>query len=145
MCDIGALASRLELEQLVWALGRCLDARDFDGLRPLFTTDATVVTRETATGHDAIVDQARRRHSRDDGIQHIITNLLTDLNGDQATGRANLLAAFASTGPADPAPYLLGEVYRFGFRRTPDGWRISHLTATVTWSLDPAALPAAAH
>ena len=140
MYDIGALTSRLALEQLVSMLGRCLDERDFDGLRPLFSTDATVVTAETATGHDAIVDQARRRHSHDDGIQHIITNLLTDLNGDQATGRANLLAAFAGTGPAEPVPFLLGEVYRFAFRQTPDGWRISQLTATVTWSLDPAAV-----
>jgi len=145
MHDTSALAVRLELERLVWTLGRCLDERDFDGLRPLFTTDATVVTRQTATGHDAIVDQARRRHSHDDGIQHIIANLLTDLNGDQATGRANLLAAFASTGPADPVPFLLGEIYRFEFRRTSDGWRISHLTAAVTWSLDPAGRTATPH
>lgn len=139
MYDTGIVTERLELEQIVWTLGRCLDERDFDGLRQLFTTDATVTTRGTASGLDAVVDQARRRHSRDEGIQHIITNLITDLDGDQATGRANLLATFAHTGPADPAPFLLGAVYRFAFRRTPDGWRISRLASTVTWSLDPAA------
>jgi SnoaL-like domain len=117
-------------------LGRCLDERDFDGLRQIFTADATVTTRGTASGHDALVDQARRRHSRDQGIQHIITNLITDLDGDQPTGRANLLASFARTGPADPAPLLVGEVYRFTFRRTPHGWRITRLTSTVTWSLN---------
>jgi len=32
-------------------------------LRELFTADATVTNRGTATGHDALVEQARRRHS----------------------------------------------------------------------------------
>jgi SnoaL-like domain len=144
MYDTGTLADRMELQQVIWTLGRCLDERDFDGLRQIFTTDAAVTTRETASGLDALVDQARRRHSRDDGIQHIITNLITDVDGDQATGRANLLVSFAHTGPADPAPLLVGEVYRFTFRRTPHGWRITRLTSTVTWSLNPATLVTAA-
>jgi hypothetical protein len=137
MHHTGTLADRQELEQLVWTLGCCLDERDFDGLRQIFTADATVTTRETAGGHDALVDQARRRHSDDQGVQHIITNLITDLDGDQATGRANLLASFARAGPAEPAPLLVGEVYRFTFRRTPHGWRITRLTSTVAWSLNP--------
>jgi hypothetical protein len=130
------IADHLELERTVWSLGRCLDERDFDGLRELFTADATVTTAATATGHDALVEQARRRHSRDDGIQHIITNLITDVDGDQATGRANLLVSFARTGPDDPAPYLIGEVYRFAFRRTSRGWRITSMTSTRTWSMN---------
>jgi hypothetical protein len=130
------MADHLELERVVWSLGRCLDERDFDGLRELFTADATVTTAATATGHDALVEQARRRHSRDDGIQHVITNLITDVDGDQATGRANLLVSFARTGPDDPAPYLIGEVYRFAFRRTSRGWRITGMTSTRTWSLN---------
>ena len=136
MPDHGALADRLELERAVWSLGRCLDERDFDGLRELFTADATVTTAATANGHDALVEQARRRHSRDDGIQHIITNLITDVDGDQATGRANLLVSFARTGPGDPAPYLIGEVYRFAFLRTSRGWRMTSMTSTRTWSLN---------
>jgi len=131
-----AMADHLELERTVWSLGRCLDERDFDGLRELFTADATVTTAATATGHDALVEQARRRHSRDDGIQHIITNLITDVDGDQATGRANLLVSFARTGPDDPAPYLIGEVYRFAFGRTSRGWRMTSMTSTRTWSLN---------
>jgi SnoaL-like domain len=131
-----SISDQLELERTVWSLGRCLDERDFDGLRQLFTEDATVTTAATARGHDALVEQARRRHSRDDGVQHIITNLITDVAGDQATGRANLLVSFARTGPADPAPLLIGEVYRFAFHLTPQGWRISSLSSTRTWSLN---------
>jgi SnoaL-like domain len=58
------------------------------------------------------------------------------VTGDDAAGRANLLVSFARTGPADPAPLLIGEVYRFAFQRTPQSWRISRLTSTRTWSLN---------
>lgn len=136
MFAVDTLADQLDLERTVWSLGRCLDERDFDGLRQLFTADATVTTAATARGHDALVEQARRRHTLDDSIQHIITNLIIDLDGDQAAGRANLLVSFAHTGPADPAPFLVGEVYRFTFRRTRYGWRIATLTSTTRWSLN---------
>jgi hypothetical protein len=120
-----------------------LDSRDFEGIRDLFTADATVTTAGgTSTGHDAIVDQARRRHSADAGVQHIVTNLLIDLRdgGDRAAVRANLLVTFARTGPTDPAPFVLGEVYDLALRRTPQGWRLTSLSSTMVWTINrPAA------
>jgi hypothetical protein len=135
--SIRDLDDRVRIEQQISTLGRCLDERDFEALRGLFTVDATVQTPGgTAAGHDALVEQARTRHTRDDGIQHIITNLIVELNGDRASVRANLLVSFANAGPADPSPFLLGEVYRFALARTADGWRITTLISKPTWSLN---------
>src|SRR5882672_4741965 len=115
------LVDRLGIEENVSKLGRSLDERDFEALRELFTPDASVTTPGgTATGHDALVEQARARHSRDDGIQHVITNLLVDVDGDQASVRA----------------FLLGEVYRFDLRRTAEGWRFTTLRSNPVWSLN---------
>lgn len=137
MTTLNALLDRHDITDLVSGLGRCLDERDFEGLRDLFTEDAEVTTPGgTATGHDALVEQARRRHSSDRGIQHVITNLLIDLDGDRATVRANLLVSFAKTGPDDAQPFLLGEVYRFELRRTADGWRFTRLGSTPVWTLN---------
>ena len=134
------LIDRQHIVDLVTSVGRCLDERDFEGLRSLFTDDATVTTPGgTVSGHDALVAQARRGHSRDRGIQHVITNHLVDIDGDRADVRANLLVAFAASGPEDPQPFLLGEVYRFELRRTADGWRISSLSSTPVWSLNRSA------
>lgn len=134
---LDALLDRQDITDLVTAPGRWLDERDFDGLRDLFATDASVTTPGgTATGHDALVAQARRRHSSDQGIQHVITNLLVEVDGDRARVRANLLVSFARTGPADPQPFLLGEVYRFELRRIADGWRITRLDSTPVWTLN---------
>ena len=131
------LADRQHIVDLVTSVGRCLDERDFDGLRELFPDEATVATPGgTVRGHDALVAQARRGHSRDKGIQHVITNHLVDIDGDRASVRANLLVAFAASGPEDPQPFLLGEVYRFELRRTAAGWRITSLSSTPVWSLN---------
>lgn len=128
---------RLCIDACVSTLGRCLDERDFEALRGVFTEDATVRTPGgTATGHDAIVDQARGRHTRDEGVQHIITNTLVEPDGDRAAVRANLLVAFARRGATDPCPFLLGEVYRFELRRTAEGWRIAALDSTPVWSVN---------
>jgi hypothetical protein len=136
------IADQFEIQSVISRLGRCLDERDFEGLRGLFTEKASVQTPGgTAVGHDALVDQARRRHTAAAGIQHLTTNVLVEGDGDRAAVRANLLVAFADEGPADPAPFLLGEVYRFEFARTPDGWRIDAMTTTPTWTFNrPAAL-----
>jgi hypothetical protein len=131
------LFDRHHILDLIATLGRCLDERDFEALRGLFTDDASVTTPGgAATGRDALVDQARRRHSQDDGIQHVITNHLVNLAGDRASVRANLLVSFARSGVDDPQPFLLGEVYRFELRRTDDGWRIVSLHSTPVWFLN---------
>jgi 3-phenylpropionate/cinnamic acid dioxygenase small subunit len=136
------LIDRQDITDLVSDLGRRLDERDFEGLRDLFTEDAAVTTPGgTATGYDALVEQARRRHSSDQGIQHVIANVLIDVDGDDARVRANLLVSFARTGPDDAQPFLLGEVYRFELRRTADGWRFTRLGSTPVWTLNrPSAL-----
>jgi len=82
------------------------------------------------------VEQARARHSNDEGIQHLITNLVIDQDGDRAAVRANLLVSFAKTGARDPSPFLLGEVYRFDLERTATGWRIGRLSSTPVWTLN---------
>jgi hypothetical protein len=138
MSDLTTVIDRLEIERTVFSLGRCLDERDFEGLRELFTPDGSVSTPGgEVRGHDALVEQARSRHSSDEGIQHLVTNLLIELDADRAAVRANLLVTFAKTGVRDPAPFLLGEVYHFDLDRTPTGWRISRLRSTPVWALNP--------
>ncbi|MGH1561295.1 nuclear transport factor 2 family protein [Mumia sp. DW29H23] len=133
--DRSVTDDRSALIDLVSRLGRCLDTGDFEGIRDVFAPDGRVVTLGgTAQGHDALVAQAARRHS-DGVVWHSVTGHVVDVDGDAATIRANLLVAFAAD-HADPAPFLLGEVYAFEARRTAQGWRLTRMTATPAWSLN---------
>lgn len=141
------LIDQLELTDLVSRLGVCLDEARFAEMHELFTADATARTPGgEAIGRDRVVAQAARNHRAEDGVQHVITNLLVDVDGDQATMRANLVVHV--TQPEDSAAlapqvtFSLGEVYRFEARRTEDGWRLSRVETVPVWVAG--ALPVAA-
>ncbi|MFE3701389.1 nuclear transport factor 2 family protein, partial [Nocardia tengchongensis] len=90
------LADKFEITELVHRLGRALDEGDWDELAALYTHDATARTPGgKAVGRAALVGQAGRNHSPDRQIQHIISGIIVELNGDTATVRANLLCVFA--------------------------------------------------
>jgi len=134
------LVDHHEIGDLVYRLAALLDDRRFDALRALLVEDATVQTPGGASrGSEALVAQARRNHHADEPTQHVVTNLLVELDGDRAEVRANLVVHFVASLDADgslPAPprkYTLGETYHFDVVRTADGWRFSRIEARPVW------------
>jgi hypothetical protein len=145
------LLDRHEVTDLVSRLGVCLDEGRFDDMRSLFVEEATARTPGgTAEGRTALIAQAERNHGPDERIQHVITNVLVELDGDRAKVRANLLVHFARSAdsqeraPAPPIRFTLGEVYRFDVVRTAPGWRFSRVETIPVWmsgSLDRVSQP----
>jgi hypothetical protein len=136
------ILDRNEITDLVYRLGVCLDEGRFDDMRELFVEDATVRTPGgVAEGREALIAQARRNHRPQDGIQHVIANLLVDIAGDHAKIRANLVVHFAPQADvaqaepalAPPIEVALGDVYRFDTVRTPEGWRFSRVETIPVW------------
>jgi hypothetical protein len=155
------LADRSEIAELVNRLGVVLDEGRFAELGTLVVEDATASTPGgRAEGREAVVAQASRNHRPEQPIQHLITNLLVDIDGDRASARANLVVHFgpadgdsAPAGPPDrrparpPAPpveFTIGEVYHFGLVRTPEGWRFERIETTPVWTSGTLARPASA-
>jgi 3-phenylpropionate/cinnamic acid dioxygenase small subunit len=130
---------REAITDLVSRLGLWLDEKRFDETAPLFTDDVTVSTPGgQARGVDRVAAQARRNHGSD-GTQHVITNVLVDVEGDRATARANLIVTFVPD-PARPELHRThGERYRFEAARTPAGWRLAAVEVTPVWVRQAAA------
>jgi len=136
------LVDRNEIADLVHRLGVVLDYGKFDDLRALLTEDTSVRTPGgTAEGREAVIAQARRNHPPKQPIQHVITNILVDLNGARAQARANLVVYFGPPAgtPNSPVPvappveYTTGEVYQYELVRTSEGWRFSRIQTTPVW------------
>ena len=84
------LIDRNEIADLVSRLGIWLDDKRFDDGRSIFTEDATATTPGgSVQGVDLMAEQARRNHDVE-RTQHVITNVLIDLEGDRATVREAL-------------------------------------------------------
>lgn len=134
------LADRAEITDLVSRLGLWLDEQAAGDATAILTADATAKTPGgVAQGREALVAQARRNHTAQ--TQHLIANVLIELDGDRADVGANAVATFAD-GPAESAlaPGLpaagraLGVRYTFEVVRTADGWRIARLETSVRWT-----------
>lgn len=133
------LVDRAEITDLVYRLGACLDEHRFDELRDLLVDDVMASTPGgTAQGKDAVVAQATGNHADFAGLQHLVTGVLVELDGDRASVRANIVGAF-SRGAGQPER-VLGGVYRFGVVRTAQGWRFGRIEVRPVWLVDsPAA------
>jgi hypothetical protein len=123
------LTDRHEIADLVSRLGLWLDEGRFDEAPTILTDDVTVDTPGgQAEGIERVIAQARRNHQFD-GLQHVITNVLIDLDGDHADVRANLVASFLGGAKLEQH----GERYRFEAVRTADGWRLSRVQVRPVW------------
>ena len=126
------LDDRRQITDLVSLLGLWLDEGRFDEAPLILTEDVAVSTPGgQASGIERVIAQARRNHQFD-GLQHVISNVLVDLDGDRAHVRANLVATFVGTGLEQH-----GERYRFEAVRTGDGWRLSRVEVQPVWRRDP--------
>ena len=128
-------ADRAEITELVSRLGLWLDEQRWDNARSVLTDDATAETLGgTASGLEAVVEQARRNHTKPGiGTQHVITGAVVEVDGDRATIGANLLVTFFERAEVTRPVYQLGERYGFEAVRTPAGWRLSRVRVTPLW------------
>jgi len=128
------LLDRTEITDLISRLGLWLDEKRFDDARSILTEDATADTPGgSVQGVDLLAEQARRNHDVD-RTQHVITNVLIDLDGDRATVRANLIVTFIPRAEAPGSHFEMGERYHFQAVRTPQGWRLSRVQASPLWT-----------
>ena len=139
---VAELVERDEITRLVYRLAAYLDEGRFDDMRNLFVDDVVASTPGgVAEGIDAVIAQASRNHSPDHGIQHLVANVLVDLEGDRATVRANLAVTFARHVAEPDAPSALGEVYRFVARQTRSGWRLARVESHPVWASNATLVP----
>ena len=69
-----------------------------------------------------LIAQARRAHESYIATQHVTSNVLIQVDGEQASLRANLIAIFINASTAPQPTFVIGERYRFAARWTPAGW-----------------------
>src|SRR4029453_5168038 len=120
--QIRELSDRQAIADLITRLGRMLDDKSFDDTEAILADEVTVQTPGgRARGRDAVVAQGRRNHTV--RTQHVITNVLIELEQDYPRAWANLVPTFA---PDEPESQLtingaeqseqrltLGSRYRF--------------------------------
>jgi SnoaL-like domain len=125
MITLQQLEDRQAVTDLISRLGLWLDGETtLERARAILAEDVSVSTPGgTAQGIEKVVAQARRNHEVP--TQHVITNVLVDLDDERATAGANLIVNFPDA--------THGERYAFEARREHESWRLTRIVVEPLW------------
>ncbi|MCP3854443.1 MAG: nuclear transport factor 2 family protein [Actinomycetia bacterium] len=140
--DLARLLDERACERLINVYCQLVDRGEAAAMADLFTEDAVWRSTEgvVMTGRDEIrAGFLRRQGVTRRQSRHLCTNVVIDIDGDQATGTCYLVnfRHDSETGtaehpaPAD-APKYVGE-YQDRFVRTPAGWRFTERVADMVF------------
>ena len=133
---IQTLLDRMEIIETATRYATGVDTRDRDVYRSCFTDEIELDMSGMGMGEpmkmsaDAWVDQALTLVSNFESTQHMITNHVITVDGDRATCVAYVRAQHYN--PQNM--YTVGGYYTNTLVRTPEGWKISKLKLTPTWT-----------
>jgi 3-phenylpropionate/cinnamic acid dioxygenase small subunit len=127
------IADRIEIADLFTRFARLLDEKRWEDADTVFTEDVAGYSPRSGEirGIDKLVGYMRQAEVEGEHTQHVTTDLLVDVDGDQAAASANSLVYFYRDGQA---PHLTS-----GLRlactavRTPAGWRLRESRTMLAW------------
>lgn len=137
---LNALLDRSAISDVQLRYASGIDMRDWTLYRSCFTDDLEIDFSSVFGGGprrmkaDQWVETVRRTISGLKATQHMITNHVITLQGDEAACVAYVQARHHlpnDTGGSDQAMF---GYYTNRFGRTPDGWKIRACKLTVTWN-----------
>ncbi|GAB3322718.1 nuclear transport factor 2 family protein [Haliea atlantica] len=123
------LLAEREIYRAVVRFARAMDERDWDALRELTTAD---VTADMGTGPlqgvEAIIRVIRSYLDDCGPTQHLLGNVLIDVEGDTARSRCYVSDMHLGQGGAEGKTFSTLGDYHDQWRREDGVWRMSHRT-----------------
>ena len=121
---MSALEDRLDIDDVLTRYTIAIDRKDFALLDKVFTPDARLDFTSPGGPSGGLADVRTWLESvlaDFEVTQHLVTNRLIEVDGDQATASSYLFNPMAS----GDTFFYFGGYYHDRLVRTPDGWRIA--------------------
>jgi 3-phenylpropionate/cinnamic acid dioxygenase small subunit len=127
------IADRIEITDLFTRFARLLDEGRWEDAGTIFTDDVAVHSPRGGElrGIDKVVGFMLQAEVEGEHAQHINTDLLVNVNGDQAAVSANSLVYYYRDGQAPH--FTSGLRLASTAVRTPAGWRFREWRITPAW------------
>ena len=132
------LADRAAIADVVNRYATGLDTRDWVLYRSVFTAEFDNYTSNSETPEhlraDDWVERWRPVFEGYDATQHLISNHVFSISGDEATCVSYLRARHVILNDGVADHYTIGGYYTNRFVRTDEGWKLCVRRLTVTWT-----------
>ncbi|MFF5292978.1 nuclear transport factor 2 family protein [Paractinoplanes globisporus] len=128
------IADRIEIADLFARFARLLDEERWEDADAVFADDVVVQSPRGGElrGIEKVVGFMRQGEVEGQHAQHTTTDLLVDIDGDQAAASANSLVYYYRDGQA---PHFTGGLRQIcTVVRTPAGWRLRRVRITPAWT-----------
>jgi ketosteroid isomerase-like protein len=127
-------ADRLDIAELPIRLACLLDENRPDDIRSVYTDDVVVHSPRAGElrGIDAVTTFLRESHVEDELTQHLTSDILVTIDGDEAQTSANQRVYFYREGEPPHRTSSLRTTY--SAVRTPEGWRFREARLTLAWT-----------
>ena len=130
------LLDKQEIADVVYRYAIAVDTRDWELLRSCFTAGATAdyLDLPPCASYDDIESTCRTALTPLTATQHLLGNVLIDVDGDHAGGQCYLQAQHVMAGTPGGDLFVLAGKYTDRFERTDAGWRIVHRRLDLIWA-----------
>jgi hypothetical protein len=132
--DVRRLTDRQEIADLCARYAFALDTKDWALLESCFT-DAPVFVHPGGLleGFPAILARARGALERLDASQHLLGNVVADIDGDSARCTCYFQAQHVRNGIPGGGTYIIAGSYTDTLARTASGWKIAERVQVYVW------------
>lgn len=124
------LADKRALDEIICAQANAADAHDWDALRKCFADEIDVILSEKmghTTNPDDFVANAKFLLPGFDSIMHVVTNFVHNIQGDEASSEAYVIAKHFLDNDQCERELRGGGIYLYDSIRTADGWKIKKM------------------
>ncbi|WP_084959892.1 nuclear transport factor 2 family protein [Thermoactinospora rubra] len=128
------MSTDTSIADLITRFALLLDEKRWEDAGTVFADDVAVHSPRGGQLHgiDKVVDFMRQSEVEGQDTQHTTTDLLVDVDGDQAAVSANSTVYYYRDGQA---PHFTGGLRQhFTAARTPAGWRLREVRITPAWT-----------
>jgi hypothetical protein len=143
---LGLLLDRMDITDVLYRYGNAIDRCSVDQSDDTFSLLGSCLTEDVVvdygvggihTGRDAWLNFTRQSAPHMGRTLHLYTNFLITVNGDEAHALFNVQATHTWGSATGPRFLIAGGTFENDLRRTPDGWRISHIILNAFFNNDP--------
>jgi len=132
--DLQRLIDRQEIADLCARYTFALDTRDWALLESCFTAaPAFVHPGGRLEGFEAILARSRGALESLDASQHLLGNVVAEVDGDTARATCYFQAQHVRAGTPGGDTYIIAGSYADTLARTPDGWKIAERVQVYLW------------